>query len=283
MKTYSSLISTHNIFANLDTANWVIIDCRYSLAEPDRGREAYKDGHIPGAIYAHLDHDLSDLHIPGKNGRHPLPDIEILSIRLGRWGIGRDVQVALYDDSGGAIAARLWWMLRWLGHNAVAVLDGGWSSWISGGKPTRSGQESNHPRQFTPAPRPQQVVSAQEVMQLFADSERRIFDSRSTDRYRGENETIDPVAGHIPGAISAPYLDNLEPNGLFLSKEQLRIRFNLLLDGLRPEEAVFYCGSGVTAAHNLLALFFAGLGESRLYVGSWSDWITDQNRPVAKL
>jgi thiosulfate/3-mercaptopyruvate sulfurtransferase len=190
--------------------------------------------------------------------------------------------VILYDDAGCAIAARLWWMLRFLGHNAVAVLNGGWRFWIAEKRQTRFRPKLVPSRQFTPNPRSHMMVSTQMVDQLRTEPGGRIFDARSADRYLGENETIDPVAGRIPGAISAPYQENIGPDDLFLSREQLHERFLTLLDGLPPEEATFYCGSGVTAAHNLLAMAYAGMGDARLYVGSWSEWITDPTRPVAK-
>ncbi len=279
---YSTLISTEELSEQLNNPAWIVIDCRFSLADPDYGRRSYKEAHIPGAIYAHLNDDLSGPHIPNQTGRHPLPEIAMFSARLGRWGIGPDVQVVLYDDAGGAIAARLWWMLRFLSHDAVAVLNGGWRFWIAEKRPTRSRQESYPPRHFTPTPRSHMMIFAPKVDHLITEHESRIFDSRSADRYRGENETIDPVAGRIPGAISAPYQDNIGPDDLFLSREKLHERFLTLLDGLPPEQATFYCGSGVTAAHNLLALAYAGMGDARLYVGSWSEWITDPTRPVAK-
>ncbi|HUS95073.1 MAG TPA: sulfurtransferase [Patescibacteria group bacterium] len=278
---YSTLISAQALSEQINNPDWVIIDCRFSLAEPDRGRRDYEEAHIPGAVYAHLNTDLSGPHIPGQTGRHPLPDIETFSASLSRWGVGPDIQVALYDDGGGAIAARLWWMLRFLGHSPVAVLNGGWQFWIAEKRPTRSGTETYQPRNFTPLPRVQMISVTQEVDQLRATPDGRVFDSRSADRFLGFNETIDPVAGHIPGAISAPYQENIGPDDLFLSKEQLHQRFLTLLDGVPPEQAVFYCGSGVTAAHNLLALAYAGLGDARLYVGSWSEWITDPERPIA--
>ncbi len=278
---YSTLISAQALSEQIKHPDWVIIDCRFSLAEPDRGRREYEEAHIPGAVYAHLNTDLSGPHVPGQTGRHPLPGIETFSARLGCWGVGPDVQVALYDDAGGAIAARLWWMLRFLGHSAVAVVNGGWRIWTAEKRPTRSGTETYQPRIFTPLPRGQMMTDAQEVDRLRSAADGRVFDSRSADRFLGLNETIDPVAGHIPGAISAPYQENMGPDGLFLSKDQLCQRFLTLLDGVPPDQAVFYCGSGVTAAHNLLALAYAGLGDALLYVGSWSEWITDQKRPVA--
>lgn len=279
MKTYTTLISTKELTDHLTADDWVIVDCRFHLLQPDKGYAEYLDSHIPGAVYAHMDHDLSSPVIPGKSGRHPLPDPDTVAATFGSWGIGRGVQVVAYDASGGGMAARLWWLLRWLGHETVAVLDGGWPMWQREGRPTRSGQEHHTPRGFQPRVQSGWVVDAAEVAALPDDS--RLFDSRTADRYRGQNETIDPVAGHIPGAISAPYTENLDSTGQFLAPIALRERFTRLLEGSAPETAVFYCGSGVTAAHNLLALTHAGLGNARLYPGSWSEWIADPERSVA--
>jgi len=281
---YTTLISPSELISHLDDPDWAIVDCRFSLEAPDRGREDYLRAHIPGAVYAHLNDDLCAPHIPGVTGRHPLPAPERLAQTFSKWGIGPGVQVVAYDDweaASGGVAARLWWSLRWLGHQAVAVLDGGWKRWVGEGYPWRGGWETRSPRSFIPNPRPELIVSAREVEALRLDGAYRVVDSRSADRYRGENETIDPVAGHIPGAINAPYSENVGPDGLFKSREELRRRFTALLGNVPAENVIFYCGSGVTACHNLLALMHAGLGEARLYPGSWSEWITDANRPVA--
>lgn len=278
---FSTLISTQELADNLNNPNWVIVDCRFSLADTEQGRREYQQSHIAGAVYAHLDEDLSGPIIPGQTSRHPLPDVETFARMLSSWGIGNSTQVVVYDSMGGAIAARLWWMLRWLGHNAAAVLDGGWPRWQTEGRPVSHGVESNRPQTFTPQPRPELRLEADDVMQIKNDSAWRLFDSRSADRYRGENETLDPVAGHIPGAISLPFGENVGPDGCFLPPETLKTRFQNQLGDVPAEQAVFYCGSGVTAAHNILAVLHAGLGEPRLYAGSWSEWITDPNRPVA--
>jgi len=278
---YTTLIPAAELANHLDDPAWVIVDCRFSLADTDRGRRDYQEAHIPGAVYAHLDEDLSGPMIAGQTGRHPLPGIETFAQTLGGWGIGDGVQVVVYDDSTGGIAARLWWMLRWLGHNAAAVLDGGWMQWSRAGLPVESTSKSKPARVFEARPRPDLLVNTAVVKTLSQEQPAVIFDSRTADRYRGENETIDPVAGHIPGAICAPYLENVGPDGLFLPKEALRARFESLLGQAPVEQAVFYCGSGVTAAHNLLAMTYAGLGDGRLYAGSWSEWITDPARPVA--
>ena len=182
---------------------------------------------------------------------------------------------------GGAIAARLWWMLQWLGHEAVAVLDGGWSGWQNEGHPVHNGAESRTGRAFTPHPRPELRVEADDVLELRTDPNYHLFDSRSADRYRGENETLDSVAGHIPGAVCLPFAGNLGADGSFLSPEALKARFQEQLGDIPSERTVFYCGSGVTAAHNVLAMAHAGLGEARIYAGSWSEWITNPERPVA--
>jgi thiosulfate/3-mercaptopyruvate sulfurtransferase len=279
--TYTTLISTEELSAHLADPDWVVVDCRFRLNDPAYGRRAYERSHIAGAIYMHLDDDLSGPIIPGQTGRHPLPAVEEAARRFSSAGIDSGTQVVAYDDMGGALAAaRLWWMLRWLGHDRVAVLDGGWMKWLREKRPSRRGAEQKAPRRFTPRVRPEVVVSADDVLRSLGDPDIRLFDSRTADRYRGENETIDPVAGHIPGAISAPYPDSLDQTGCFKPREALRARFEALLGGLPAEQAVFYCGSGGTAPLNILAMLYAGLGEAKLYAGSWSDWILDPSRPV---
>lgn len=280
---YTTLISRDELLPNIHHPNWAIIDCRFSLEDAGRGRRDYLHSHIAGAIYAHLNEDLCGSVVPGVTGRHPLPTVEQLAERFSSWGIDERVQVVAYDDwipASGAVAARLWWSLRWLGHQAVAVLDGGWAAWQEAGLPAGHGVESRLPRTFVPRLRPELLASSEEVNRRRQDQTWMVFDSRLYDRYRGENETIDPVAGHIPGAKSAPYIDNAAPGGNFLPAEALNKRFKGLLGGVPAERAVFYCGSGVTAAHNLLAMTHAGIGEGRLYVGSWSEWITDPRHPV---
>jgi thiosulfate/3-mercaptopyruvate sulfurtransferase len=278
---FRTLISPEELVEHLDDPNWAIIDCRFSLAKPDKGANDYHKAHIPGAIYANLDEDLCGPIIPGKTGRHPLPPIQEFVQTLSQWGIYSRVQVVAYDDVGGALAAaRLWWMLRWLGHEAVAVLDGGWILWKQRGLPVRRRVESRPPRVFNPLPHPDLLANTEDVEKMRQDAGSLVFDSRTADRYRGENETIDPVAGHIPGAKSAPYLSNFDEKGKFLPKEQLLARFKDLLNGIPAEDMAFYCGSGVTAALNVLAVAHAGLGDAKLYSGSWSKWITDPSRPV---
>ena len=281
--TFMTILSTYELGNHLADPNWVILDCRFWLSDAERGEREYLETHVPGAVYVHLDRDLSGPVIQGITGRHPLPAVEAVAETFSGLGIGPGVQVVAYDDAGGALAAaRAWWMLRWLGHSAVAVLNGGWRLWQKEGRLVRAGVEKNPPGGFQPSPRPELLISAGQVEKLRLDPTYRVLDSRSVERFRGENETIDPVAGHIPGAVSAPFAVNLQPDGRFRSKESLRSRFKRVMGDVPAEKGIFYCGSGVTAAHNILALEYAGLGEARLYAGSWSEWITDPNRPVEK-
>ena len=260
---------------HLSQSNWVIADCRFSLADTASGLEAYQHSHIPGAIYLHLEDDLSSEPITDQ-GRHPLPSVERLCALFSRIGVDRDKQVVVYDDLNGAYASRLWWMLRYLGHKAVAVLDGGWQNWVAGGLPTTPLVAVNEPTEFEGVPEQGWLVTADEV-----PSAVKLIDSRAPARYRGEFEPIDIAAGHIPGAVNYFYQDNWSEQKLYLPADRLREQFVKLLDGTDPDDAVFYCGSGVTACVNLLALERAGLGHGRAYIGSWSDWISDPSRPVA--
>jgi thiosulfate/3-mercaptopyruvate sulfurtransferase len=303
--TYTTLISTTDLAQRLTDPNWAIFDCRFSLADPERGRRDYVQVHIPGAIYAHLNEDLSGPIIPGVTGRHPLPAIDELAARFSAWGIDERIQVVAYDDSGGGMAARLWWLLRWLGHEAVAVLDGDWRKWQREGRPVQDGIAIRATRRFAPHTRSDLLISTEEIetslrgahfawkqslqgkatashTALAVTPTFKLFDSRTADRFRGENETIDPIAGHIPGAISAPYPDNLNPDGTFRSDEELRARFIALLGDTPAERTAFYCGSGVTTAQNILAVKHVGLGDAKLYAGSWSEWITNPKRPIEK-
>jgi thiosulfate/3-mercaptopyruvate sulfurtransferase len=280
---YQTLINAAELVQKLAAPDWAIIDCRFSLDAPERGHQDYLQAHIPGAIYAHLNEDLSGDIVPGKTGRHPLPAPETFARVVSNWGIDAQVQVVAYDANGGSMAAaRLWWMLRWMGHEAVAVLDGGWQHWQQAGYPVATGMERRAARPFTPQVRSEFVVTADDVLARLHDPNFCLVDVRSRERYRGEQEPIDPVAGHIPGAINAPFAETLDAAGSFLPPEALRTYFQRLLRNTPPERAIFSCGSGVTSAHTLLALAHAGLGDGRLYAGSWSEWITDPNRPIAK-
>jgi thiosulfate/3-mercaptopyruvate sulfurtransferase len=282
--TYTTLISTHELAQHIEDPAWAIMDCRFSLTNPTRGQQDYLEAHIPGAIYVHLEKDLAAPAIPGQTGRHPLPPVDRLVDNFSRWGITTGVQVVVYDDApgaSGAIAGRLWWLLRYLGHDSIALLDGGWSRWQLENRPVRGGIEVRSKSIFTPRLHPELLASSLDVEASRLDSGSRVIDSRSSDRYRGENETIDPIAGHIPGAISAPYMENIGADGLLLPVDRLRERFGELLGSVPADKTVFYCGSGVTAALNLIALKHAGMGDARLFIGSWSEWITDPSHPIA--
>ncbi|MBK7779231.1 MAG: sulfurtransferase [Ardenticatenia bacterium] len=276
-----TLIGSQDLARHLDDPLWRVVDCRFSLLDPPRGRADHARGHVPGAVYADLDADLSAPVQPGRTGRHPLPDVARLAERLGGWGIDEATQVVAYDDGSGGIAARLWWLLRWLGHEAVAVLDGGWAAWTAEGLPVDDRVPSPSRRRFHPAPRSELVLQAAEAARWATDGRHCLLDAREAIRYRGEAEPIDAVAGHIPGALSAPYLDNLGPDGRWLPAAALARRYAGILGPHAAADCAVYCGSGVTAAHDVLAMVHAGLGEPRLYAGSWSEWITDPARKVA--
>lgn len=273
---FSTLIDVPTLAAHLNDTQWVVLDCRFSLADKAAGEKAYREGHIPGARFADLEQDLSG-PLTSTSGRHPMPSVPDLVQKLGAWGIDDAVQVVVYDDTGGGMAVRCWWLLRWLGHQRVALLDGGLPAWQQAGHPLSSEIPKPSPRTFVDR-HVEEPVSAEEVS---SDPALLLMDARTAVRFRGEEEPIDPVAGHIPGAVSAPFDANLGSDGRFLSKEQLRERFLTLLGGRDPRSVAHYCGSGVTACHNLLAMEHAGLTGSQLYVGSWSEWISDPAREIA--
>lgn len=276
---FTTLVSPEQLAAHVEDASWRIFDCRHELANPDVGEQAYRDGHIPGAQFLHLDRDLSGPKT-GHNGRHPLPEPAALAAKLAQCGVSNETQVVAYDDAGSMYAVRLWWLLRWLEHDKVAVLDGGLAAWQRAGYSVTPAVPSVSPAAFHYRVS-DQPVGTDYVVSHLEDPRVLLIDSRGADRFRGENETIDPVAGHIPGAVSRPFRDNLEPDGRFKSPTQLREEFGALLNRHTPEEIVAYCGSGVSACHNLLALELAGLRGARLYPGSWSAWCSDRARPVA--
>ncbi len=277
---YNTIIPCEELNQLLQNSNLRIVDCRFSLADTESGRIEYQQSHIPGATYAHLDDDLSGAIIPGKTGRHPLPIVDDFVQTLSDWGIDEHTQVVAYDQGHGGIAARLWWMLQWLGHEQVAVLDGGWKAWTENTYPVSDQIKVPPNRNFRPKTKSETTVSVEFVNKIRQDHNYTLIDSRAAERYSGKKEPIDPIAGHIPGAVSAPFIENIGEDGHFLSKEKLQNRFQDLVDQTPPEKTVFYCGSGVTACHNLLAYKHAGLGEAKLYPGSWSEWIVDKNRPI---
>lgn len=277
---YTTLITPDQLQPHLGAPDWVVVDCRFDLADPAAGRRDYAAAHLPGAVYADLERDLSGPPTGG-SGRHPLPPPHALAARLSGWGVGAESQVVAYDDNSGAMASRLWWLLRWLGHDAVAVLDGGLEAWREARLPTTAELAARAPRRFTARPRPELLVDAVELAEWLARDEVLVVDARSPERFRGEVEPIDPVAGHIPGAINRPFTANLDAEGRFLPAAVLREQWQAVLGGRQSAAVVSQCGSGVTACHNLLALERAGLSGARLYPGSWSEWIRDPQRPVA--
>ena len=280
-KNSGPVLSPEVVLDHLRDPDWVIFDCRFDLKNPDWGFQNYQIGHILGSVYAHLDHDLSGPILPGLTGRHPLPDIDTLAARFSAWGISSHTQVVVYDTAGGAYAARLWWMLRFLGHPAVAVLDGGLQAWQRAGYPMASGVETRTPASFHPHPHWQMLVTTPEMEQVHASPDYCLVDARAPERFRGETEPIDPVAGHIPGAVNRFHGANLQPSGFFLPPQELRAQFTALLGDTPAENTIVYCGSGVTSCHHLVAMESAGLPGGRLYLGSWSEWITDRNRKIS--
>lgn len=277
---YTTLITTQTLSRHLDDPSWVIIDCRFNLAQPEAGYEAYLAGHIPGARYAHLNRDLSS-PVTVMSGRHPLPDPAVLAVTLGRWGVDGTRQVVTCDENSGPFAARLWWLLRWLGHPAVAVLDGGLAKWRREGLPVTSVLPDVRPAVFAPRPDDDAWVSTAFVLDHLSGGDYTVVDARAVERYAGEVEPLDPVAGHVPGAVNRPFTGNLDSDGCLLPAAELRWLFEGVVKGVPPWRVIQMCGSGVTACHNLLAMEVAGLTGARLYAGSWSEWVRDPGRPVA--
>ncbi len=277
----SPLLSVAALQASSAT-QFCVVDVRHDLQAPEAGRTAYLAGHIPGARFLHLDEDLSGPKT-GRNGRHPLPDPEQFAARLAAQGIATDTHVIAYDAQGGMYAARLWWMLRWLGHGAVSVLDGGWQAWLAAGVAQQAGPAAEvAPASFQ---RRAPLVSARSVSEVLANlhaAAELVVDARAPDRFRGENETLDAQAGHIPGARNRFFKDNLAADGLFKQPAQLRSEWLAVLGDYAPATVIAQCGSGVTACHNLLAMEVAGLSGAALYPGSWSEWSSDAARPVAR-
>ncbi len=280
--SYRTLISALELQQHIHDPNWIIIDCRFSLANSEAGNFAYRHGHLPNARYAHLNNDLSS-RITDTTGRHPLPDFNVLVKKLSAWGVSNQSQLVVYDDAGGAFAGRLWWLLRALGHDDVAVLNGGIKHWQQQGYALTTHLPTIKPASFRAYSNPNLWLTANQVENLLAKKTIKLIDARTAERYRGEQESIDPVAGHIPYALNRPLPLNLNAKGLFLSHDQLRAQFKQLIGSTAPENVVHYCGSGVTACHNLLAMEYAGLAGSKLYAGSWSEWIRNKNRAVATL
>jgi thiosulfate/3-mercaptopyruvate sulfurtransferase len=280
MSDLSPLIAPDALAARLADPQVRIVDCRFDLADTDSGRRQYEAGHVPGAVYAHLDRDLSG-PIGPTTGRHPLPAPAQFARTLARWGIVADTTVVAYDQGPGAMAARLWWLLRAVGHSRAQVLEGGLAAWQAAGLPV----STEEPPARTGAPGPARPftgwLTTAEVQAGLAAATLRLVDARAADRFAGRNETIDPVPGHVPGAVNHPFASNLGSGARFLAAAELAQRWSATLGGTAPRDAVMMCGSGVTACHNLLALEVAGLRGARLYAGSYSEWIRDSSRPVA--
>jgi thiosulfate/3-mercaptopyruvate sulfurtransferase len=274
------LVSTQELAAHLDDPAWVVFDTRHDLADAEKGRRAYAAAHIPGAYFLHLDEDLSGAKT-GRNGRHPLPDLEAFAAKLYERGVTPQARVVVYDDLGGNFAVRLWWMLRWLGQERVALLDGGFPLWQKEARPVT--QEVPAPRKgaFVPRPHLGWTVDAHFVERFHDDPALRLIDARAENRFAGRQEPIDPVAGHIPGAVNHFWQKNLAPDGRFKAPAELRKDYDAVLAGSAPGQSVHMCGSGVTACHNIFAMELAGFRGARLYPGSWSEWCADPARPMS--
>ncbi len=277
---FSTLVTTDILNQHLDDPNWVVIDCRFVLADPAAGRAMYDLAHIPSARFADLDQDLSS-PVTQQSGRHPLPSAERFLSTVRSWGINQQTQVVAYDQLGGALASRLWWLMRWMGHRQVAVLEGGYPAWTAKELSTTAELPQVSPGDFQGTPDDQMWLTSEAVAAALAEGNSLLLDARAPERYRGEVEPVDPVAGHVPGATNVPFKENMNEHGGYLSAAELKARFEAVAGDLPPEAVVHMCGSGITACHNILAMEIAGLSGSRLYAGSWSEWIRNDQRPVA--
>jgi thiosulfate/3-mercaptopyruvate sulfurtransferase len=276
---HTTLVNVRTLQQHLDDPRWKIFDVRHDLFDLEAGRRAYREGHIPGAQFASIDDDLSGPKT-GRNGRHPLPERDALVERFRAWGIDDTTQIVAYDAQGGQFAARLWWLARWLGHPAAALLDGGWPAWRAAGGRSTDATPAPARGNFTPRAPLVAVVRTAEVLEALPRADRLLIDARLPERYRGEQEPIDPVAGHIPGAFNRPWTQNLGADQHFKPAAELRAELRALLGARGDAGATFQCGSGVTACHHVLAMEIAGLPGARLYAGSWSEWIADPVRPI---
>lgn len=276
---YTTIVSTELVASHLGDPAWILVDCRYDLSNPSWGEEQYRAGHVPGAVYASLDRDLAAAP-DGRNGRHPLPGHDAMAATFGRWGITEGRQVVAYDQDMGVYASRLWWMLRYLGHDAVAVLDGGFAKWAREGRQARGGAETREPAVFVARPQPGMRLTANQVWARLGDPGATLVDARAPARFEGKEEPLDRVAGHIPGARNHFYQWNVAADGTLLPPEILRGKFTEVIGDATPEQVVMYCGSGVTACHNLLAMEHAGLRGPKLFPGSWSEWSADADKPI---
>ncbi|HEY5757685.1 MAG TPA: sulfurtransferase [Steroidobacter sp.] len=277
---HTTLVRAETLAQHLTDSRWLIVDCRFDLTQPAAGEAAYGAGHIPGAIYAHLDRDLSSPITP-RTGRHPLPDPERFAATLSRWGVGADTQVIAYDADNGMYASRLWWLLRWVGHRAVAVLDGGLKAWAAAGQPISTEIPARSPTPFQARPDRDLWLDADQVQARVQQPDWRLLDARAPERFLGKVEPLDKVAGHVPGARNHPFSTNLTSDGRFGAPEELRRRYEQSQAGVADDRTIVMCGSGVTACHLLLAMEVAGKPGARLYAGSWSEWIRNPQHGVA--
>ena len=277
---FTTVVSADQLAQHLGDPDWIVFDCRFTLSNADAGALAYRQGHIPGARYVHLDNDMSSPVTP-TSGRHPLPDVKLFSEKLSGWGVDSSKQVVVYDDSFGSMAVKMWWLLRWLGHDNVALLDGGLPKWIKQKLPISTELPVIIHAKFIPQLQDDMVADAAEVNKARRERCSAVIDARPEQRFAGEREPLDKVAGHIPGSINWVFEENLDFDGTYLPADELREAYLKLLHGVNPGNVIHTCGSGVTACHNMLAMEIAGLPGGRLYAGSWSEWITDPSRPVA--
>jgi thiosulfate/3-mercaptopyruvate sulfurtransferase len=280
--SYKTIISAKDLIKNLNNENFIIFDCRCDISDSSYGIDAYNEGHIENSIFVDIDHDLAR-EKTADSGRHPLPDPELFSEKLSQWGMTNNKQAVIYDDAGGAFAGRMWWILKWLGHSDVAVLDGALGAWMSAGGKLTSKATIFERTVFEPNLNDSMHVSIKDVEDAQYKMNKLIIDARSKERYLGIKDPVDPIAGHIPGAISHPLGKNLDKNGHFKSPEELRHNFIKLIGDTASSDIISMCGSGITACHNILALEISGIKNVSLFVGSWSEWITDKSRPIAKI
>lgn len=278
---FGQLVNATVLASHVRMPGWRVVDCRFDIARPGAGEAAYREGHVPGAVYAHLDRHLSSPITP-VSGRHPLPDPVRLSRQLGAWGIGPDTNVVAYDAASGAIAARFWWLLRWLGHRRVALLDGGYPAWQAAGLPVSAEIPALAPAAFRGVPGQMPVAETAEIARRLGDPSLMLVDVRAGARFAGRDEPVDPVAGHVPGAVNHPFVADLDHDGCFLTPSRIAAGVAALRAPAARGDLVVMCGSGVTACHKIFALELAGLDGARLYAGSWSEWIRSGQRPVAR-
>ena len=280
--SYKTIISESDLKNNINNKDFIIFDTRCDIKDRGYGIDSYTEGHIENSIFVDVDTDLAS-EKQARTGRHPLPQVEVFCEKLSHWGMHNNKQVVVYDDAGGAFAGRLWWMMKWLGHDNVAVLNGGLNSWVKNGNKLVTSPTIFEKSYFEPNVRPDMVASLADVENAQYGMNTILLDARSKERYEGISDPVDPVAGHVPGAISHPLGNNLDRTGKFKTKEELKHNFDKISNEFREKDVISMCGSGITACHNILALEISGIKNVRLYVGSWSEWITDPNRTVVTI